>query len=296
MKISQSFVLIAVLFLSGCNLRQDEGHVDRVFGNEVTLVQVQPDQEQRIVVDLENRASTGPIQIIYQQLDAVGEVQESKKLELGEVLNTSAVYRGLHPVSFGSVLFGFVLLASQDDGNEMQGFLFVWNGTSWHYDPKTRVLLDNLTDANEVDGRLGKVFPHNGLSSSIKLMTVKDLQFAREMLGDVFFPETRVVSKHGKELLILTKMDTGSESVFLLEQFAGGMNVYRLPSPMDSVIPQTCRPVEAGIKQCGVNAVTSLSMVYNCQSPVHNQSENEANIFESQNESWVLQSQTSCDQ
>lgn len=295
MKINQSFVLIVLLLLVSCKLRQNEGDVNHGFGDEIILVQVQTDQNQRLIVDLPNPTNSDSFQINYQQLEAVGKAQDFEKLDLGEVLSPSSVYRGLHPVSFGSVLFGFVLLASEDDGNEMQGFLFVWNGTSWHYDEKSRVLLNNLTDENEVDSRLDKVFPHNGLSSSVKLIPVKDLQSAREKLGDVFFPEVSVVSKHETEMLILAKMDTGSESVFLLEPFVGGFNVHRLPSPMDSGIPQTCRPLEAGIKQCGVNALTSLSIVYTCQSPVHNQSEKEVNIFESQNESWILQSQSSCD-
>lgn len=103
-------------------------------------------------------------------------------------------------------------------------------------------------------------------------------------------------SEHAEEFLVIARMDTGSASVFLLEQFAEGLNVHRLPSPIDSAIPLTCRPLEATIKKCGANAVTSLSIVYNCQSPTHNQGEIEVSLFENHNNSWLLQSQSMCDQ
>lgn len=295
-KAYQSFVFSLLFLLVGCDLRHGEKYSKPVFGNEIKLVQVQPDQHQRLVASFTPGADSYSFQITYQQIGVTGETQAPQVLALEEIVDPSAVYRGLHPVSFGSMLFGFVLLVGQGDVGEMQGLLFVWNGTNWHYDAATRVLLNNLTAASDVDIRLEKVFPYNGLSSSIQLMTVQDLQSARQELGDVFFPEVKVSSQHGEQLLILAKVDTGSASVFLLDQSADELHVHRLPSPMDSAIPQTCKPLEAAVKKCGVNDITSLSIVYNCQGPAHNQGETEVNRFENNNNAWTLQRQSTCDQ
>lgn len=297
MKTRQSFVFTFLFLLIGCGLRQVENHTDAGFDNEITLIQVQPNQNQRLVVShSESAPNSNSFQVTYQEIDAAGKSQLSKVLELTEILDSSAVYRGLHPVSFGSMLFGFVLLIGQDEIGEMQGFLFVWNGAHWHYDAATKVLLNNLTAESDVDARLEKVFPYNGLNKSVRLMAAQDIQSAKQVLGDVFFPEVRVSSAHAEEFLLIAKLDTGSASVFLLEQFADGLNIHRLPSPMDSTIPLACKPLEASIKKCGANAVTSLSIVYNCQSPIHNQGGTEVNLFENHNNSWILQSQSMCDQ
>lgn len=188
MKACQSFVFTFLFLLIGCDLRQVENHTDPGLDDEITLMQVQPNQNQRLVVsNSEPSPDSSSFQITYQEIEAVGKSQLPKVLALTDILDSSAVYRGLHPVSFGSMIFGFVFLIGQDEIGEMQGFLFVWNGANWHYDAATKVLLNNLTAESDVDVRLEKVFPHNGLSNSLMLMTVQDIQSAKQVLGDVFF-------------------------------------------------------------------------------------------------------------
>ena len=274
-------------------------HADSGFDGDVMLVQVSPNQSQRLMVsNSKSNSDPSSFQIMYQQVDIAGKSQAPKTLQLKDVLDFSAVYRGVHPVSFNGMLSGFVLLVGQDDVGEMQGFLFVWNGTAWHHEPATNVLLTNLTAQSDVDVRLDKVFPYNGLGESVKLMTVQNVDSAKQVLGDVFFPEVRVSSQSESDMLVLAKVDTGSAAVFLLESSATGLTVHRLPSPMDSAAPLACRPLKASLRKCGVNEVASLSIAYNCQSATQNQGEAEIDLFEKHKNVWVLKNQLQpmCDQ